>query len=266
MRASDGPLPAPAFRQPDAELERAITLGEPTLVYQPQIETRTGRLAGAEALVRWRGEPNAATLFERAARAGLGERLSRAVQKRAITAAAAWSGPLDGLKLSINLIPEDLARDGYDDWLLEEIGLAGLDPERLTVEITESALLADCAAIPRRLERLRSRGVRVALDDFGTGYASLSYLSRLPLDVIKIDRDLVANIGSGKRDGIVLRALIRLARDLDLRLLAEGVESAAQLALLAEWGCLHYQGFYGAGALSEVELARFAAAAQMRAA
>lgn len=266
MRASDGPLPAPAFRQRDPALERAIALGEQTLVYQPQIETRTARLVGAEALVRWTAEPDATALFARAARAGLEERLSRAVQRRAICAAAAWQGPLQTLRLSINLIPEDLARDGYDDWLLEEIGLAGFDPQRLTVEITESTLLSDCPAIPRRLERLRSHGVRVALDDFGTGYASLSYLTRLPLDVIKIDRELIANIAEGKRDGIVLRALIRLARDLDLELLAEGVESAAQLALLAEWGCVQYQGFYSAGALSETELARFAAASIARAA
>lgn len=266
MRASDSPQPAPAFPTPDLELERAIALGSLRLLYQPQIDTRTGRIAGAEALVRWSGEPDAAALFARAARAGLGERLSRAVQQRAINAAAAWAGPLAGLGISINLIPQDLERADYDQWLLDEIGLAGLDPARLTVEITESALLSDCDSIAQRLERLRSYGVRVAIDDFGTGYASLSYLSRLPLDVIKIDRGLVANIVRGRRDGIVLRALVGLARDLDLDLLAEGVESAAQLALLAEWGCLRYQGFYGAGALDEAELARFAGSAQSRAA
>ena len=266
VRASDGPPPAPARRKRDVALDRAIAAGEPTLLYQPQIEARTGRLVGAEALARWSGEPGAEALFARASLGGLAERLSRAVQRQALRAAAAWHGPLAGLELSINLIPADLAREGYDDWLIAEIAAAGLEPGRLTIEITETALLADCPMVVERLKRLRGQGIKVALDDFGTGYASLSYLSRLPLDLIKVDRELVANIVDGERDGIVIRALVRLARELGLELLAEGVETQAQLALLADWGCRYYQGFFGAGALTEEELGRFAAAGQARAA
>ena len=125
------------------------------------------------------------------------------------------------------------------------------------VEITESALLADQPAVAARLARLREAGVSIAVDDFGTGYASLAYLTTLPLDTIKIDRGLIADIVGGERDRIVVKAMIRLARELGLKVVVEGVESTAQLALLAEWGCDLYQGFLGAGALDEEELSAF---------
>ena len=117
-----------------------------------------------------------------------------------------------------------------------------------------------------RLERLRSAGISIALDDFGSGYASFDYLTNLPLDMIKVDRSLVSGLVEGSRKRIVMRALIGLARDLDLKVLVEGVESAGQLALLAEWGCELYQGFFAAGALNEQELARFVASARIEAA
>jgi EAL domain-containing protein (putative c-di-GMP-specific phosphodiesterase class I) len=159
-----------------------------------------------------------------------------------------------------------LACDGYDDWLLDEIETAGIAPDRVTIEITESTLLIDQEAVVERLRRLREAGVRVAVDDFGTGYASLAYLTRLPLDILKIDRGLVADIVTGERDRIVVRTLIRLARELGLQVVVEGVESTSQLILLSEWGCDLYQGFLGAGALTEEELRRFVAAARIEAA
>ncbi len=265
-RASDLPRPAPASPERDEVLEAALAADEPSLLFQPQIETRTGRVVGAEALVRWSGEDDAQALFARAARCGLSERLSRLVQRQALRTAADWQGPLAGLKLSINLIPDDLTRDGYEQWLLQEVADAGLDPHRLTVEITESAMIVEGRGVAERLAVLRAEGVRVAVDDFGTGYASLAYLTRLPLDVLKVDRGLIADIVTGRRDGIVVRALIRLARELDLQLLVEGVEDAAQLALLVDWGCDLYQGFVGAKALSEAELTRFVAASNQAAA
>jgi EAL domain-containing protein (putative c-di-GMP-specific phosphodiesterase class I) len=265
-RASDVPGPAPVRLRRDLVLEAAIAAGEPSLLFQPQIETRTGRVVGAEALVRWSGEGDAQALFARAERCGLSERLSRHVQRQALRAAAQWAGPLAGLNFSINLLPDDLSRNGYEQWLLQEIGAAGLDPARLTVEITESAMVVDDRTVAERLSVLRREGIRVAVDDFGTGYASLAYLTRLPLDVLKVDRGLIADIVAGRRDGIVVRALIRLARELELQLLVEGVESADQLALLAEWGVERYQGFIGARALSEPELARFVGASNRAAA
>ena len=105
----------------------------------------------------------------------------------------------------------------------------------------------DQPAVAERLARLRERGVQIAIDDFGTGYASLAYLTTLPLDMIKIDRGLIADLVGGERDRIVVKAMIRLARELDLKVVVEGVEDASQLALIADWGCDLYQGFLGAG-------------------
>jgi EAL domain-containing protein (putative c-di-GMP-specific phosphodiesterase class I) len=265
-RASDRPVPAPAVLRQDQLLEGAIALEQIEVQYQPMIEPATGYVVGAEALARAAIVQDAQALFARAAAAGLDQRLSRLIQRKALRSAAVWEGPLKGLKVSINLLPADIAREGYDDWLLEEIEAAGIEPSRVTIEITESALLVDEEVVVTRLRRLREAGLSIAVDDFGTGYASLAYLTKLPLDILKIDRGLVANIVAGERDRIVVRALIRLARELGLKVLVEGVESIEQLTLLSDWGCDLYQGFLGAGALTQEELVRFVAAAQIEAA
>ena len=265
-RASDQKAPAPVTSVRDTLLETVIAHEGIDVLYQPIIEPKAGRIIGAEALARSSLVSSADALFARAAAAGLGERLSRLVQRKALRSAAVWEGPLKGLRLSINLLPEDISREGFDEWLLGEIAAAGIDPGRVTAEITESALLVDQQAVAERLARLREAGVRVAADDFGTGYTSLAYLTTLPLDMLKIDRGLIADIVGGSRDRIVVRALIQLARELELQVVVEGVESTAQLALLVEWGCDLYQGFLGAGALTHEELTRFVAAAQVEAA
>jgi len=259
-RASDLGATAPAKPHRDLMLEASIAHEQVEVHYQPLIEPGSGRIVGAEALARSPVVSDAQMLFARAAAGGLDERLSRLVQRKALRSAAVWEGPLRRLGLSINLLPADISRAGYDSWLLDEIAASGIDPERVTVEITESALLVDQEAVVARLSRLREAGVRIAVDDFGTGYASLAYLTSLPLDAIKIDRGLVADIVGGERDRIVVRAMIHLARELDLKVVVEGVETAGQLALLAEWGCDLYQGFLGAGPLTQEELSRFVAA------
>ena len=265
-RASDRLDPAPAAPMRDSVLESAIALEQIEVLYQPVIDPRSGHVVGAEALARAAIAPSAADLFARAAAANLDERLSRLVQRLALRRAGAWEGPLRGLKLSINLLPAEICRDGYEQWLIAEMAIAGISPDRVVAEITESALLIDPEAVAERLTRLREAGVRIAIDDFGTGYSSLSYLTRLPLDILKIDGGLIANLTTGERDRIVVRALIDLARELGLAVTVEGVESTGQLALLSDWGCDFYQGFLGAGALTEEELARFVATANFEAA
>jgi len=259
-RASDTGATLPAAPRRDLMLEGAIAHEQVDVLFQPLIEPATGRVVGAEALAR---SPIAdgQLLFARASAGGLEERLSRLVQRKALRNAAAWEGALKDLGLSINILPADISREGYDTWLLDEIRAAGIDPRRVTAEITESVLLVDRESVAERLARLRDAGLRIAVDDFGTGYASLAYLTSLPLDAIKIDRGLIADLVGGERDRIVVKALIHLARELDLRVVVEGVETAAQLALIAEWGCDLYQGFLGAGALTHDELTRFVAAA-----
>ncbi|MCA1654286.1 MAG: EAL domain-containing protein [Sphingomicrobium sp.] len=259
-RTSDTPAPVPPRLTRDRELEQAIARDAISVRFQPQIEPATGRIVGVEALARWDGAPGPEALFARATAHGLQERLSRTVQRRALRQAGRWRGALRQLGLSINLIADDLAREGYVEWLLREIDEAGLAPQRVTVEITESSLIADPPTIAARLTSLRSAGVQIAIDDFGTGYSNLAYLSALPLDALKIDRAMIADLVGGSRDRIVVRAMIRLARELGLKIVVEGVESTEQLALLAAWGCDLYQGFLGAGALDECELARFVSA------
>ena len=260
-RASDTGATLPAAPRRDLMLEGAIAHEQVDVLFQPLIEPGTGRVVGAEALARSTIAEDAQLLFARAAAGGLEERLSRLVQRKALRSAAVWEGPLKDLSLSINILPADISRDGYDDWLLDEISAAGIDPQRITAEITESALLVDRVEVAERLSILRDAGLRIAVDDFGTGYASLAYLTSLPLDAIKIDRGLIADLVGGERDRIVVKALIHLARELELKVVVEGVETAAQLALIADWGCDLYQGFLGAGALTHEELTRFVAAA-----
>ncbi len=264
-RASDRATPTSADPIRDLMLEGAIAHEQIEVLFQPLIEPSSGRIVGAEALARSPVVTSAEALFARASAAGLDERLSRLVQRKALRSAAAWEGPLKDLKISINLLPQDLARENFDQWLLDEITNAGIDPGRVTAEITESALLVDQTAVADRLTNLRDAGVTIAIDDFGTGYASLAYLTTLPLDMLKIDRGLITHIVGGSRDRIVVKAMIRLARELGLKVVVEGVESTAQLALLAEWGCDLYQGFVGAGALTHEELTRFVAAVQVEA-
>lgn len=265
-RGSDTGATLPAAPQRDLMMEAIIAHEQIDVLFQPLIEPGTGRIVGAEALARSPVIAGAEILFARASAGGLAERLSRLVQRKALRCAAVWEGPLKGLGLSINVLPADLVRPGYESWLLDEIATAGIDPRRVTAEITESALLADHEDVAARLSRLREAGVRIAVDDFGTGYANLAYLTSLPLDVIKIDRGLVADIVGGERDRIVVKAMIHLARELELKVVVEGVETTSQLALLAEWGCDFYQGFLGAGALTHDELMRFVAAANAEAA
>ena len=265
-RASDAGATLPAAPQRDLMLEAMISHEQIDVLFQPVIEPATGMIVGAEALARSPVVAGAEMLFARASASGLAERLSRLIQRKALRCAAVWEGPLKGLGLSINVLPADLARAGYESWLLDEIQAAGIDPRRVTAEITESALLADHDEVTARLTRLREAGVRIAVDDFGTGYANLAYLTSLPLDAIKIDRGLVADIVGGERDRIVVKAMIHLARELDLKVVVEGVETTSQLALLVDWGCDLYQGFLGAGALTHDELMRFVAAANAEAA
>jgi len=256
-RASDSGAIVPVVPARDLMLEGVIAHEQVELLFQPMIDVHTGRVVGVEALARSSVARDAETLFARATSAALGERLSRLVQRKALNCAAVWEGPLKELRISINLLPADISRPGYDEWLLEEIAAAAIDPARITLEITESALLADSECVVARLGRLRDAGLAIAVDDFGTGYASLAYLTSLPLDMLKIDRGLVAQIAGRERDRIVVKATIALARELGLKVIVEGVESADQLALLKTWGCDLYQGYLGSVPLTHDELSRF---------
>lgn len=234
-------------RRLELDLRLALDEDRIEIVWQPQVAVASGAIVGVEALARWRhptlGELGAEALFAAAERSDYLFELSTHVQQKAIRAAAAWEGPLAGLGVSINVTAADIAVPGFAAALLERLDEAGLARHRVTVEVTETELIADLGAAAGLLARLRAGALRVAIDDFGTGYSSLAYLKALPLDTIKIDRRLAQDIAGSPRDRIVVRSVIDMARSLGLAVIAEGVETEEQLSLLAQEGCNYYQGF-----------------------
>jgi diguanylate cyclase (GGDEF)-like protein len=243
----------------EVDLRRALGRDEIEIRFQPQVSVATGEIVGVEALARWAhpqyGELGAATLFGVAERSDYLAALSEHVQRRAIAAAAGWPEALARLRLSVNITAADLVRPGFADQFLEWVGDSGFPAERLTVEVTESGLIDDLGAAAALLARLRAGGLRIAIDDFGTGYSSLAYLKALPLDYLKLDKRLSQDIAGSHRDRVVVRSVIDMARSLGLGVIAEGVETPEQLALLAEEGCTLYQGFLCAPPLDVEALA-----------
>ena len=244
------------------ELQAAIANDQIAIALQPQIRISSGQLTGAEALARWDhpefGMLGAGTLFPVAERAGLMELLSSHIHSRALSVASNWPASLSFLHLSINVTAGDLSRSDFASNLIEKVGESGFSNDRLTLEITESELISDMAGSIDRLQQLRSIGLKIAIDDFGTGYSSLSYLKVLPLDCLKIDSGLTSDIGGSKKDQVVVRSIIDMAKSLGLAVIAEGVETQLQLDALAEQGCDYFQGFLRSGPLSPEEFEAFA--------
>lgn len=248
-----------AQRSLDADLPHAIERGEIGIVFQPQVGVASGRVVGVEALARWRhpqlGEIDASTLFAVAERSGLLFDLSQHVQRSALEAAAGWPAALAHLRVAINVTSVDIAQPDFADRFIAELDRVGVARRRITVEITESGLIEDLATAARLLADLRAHGLCVAIDDFGTGYSSLAYLKALPLDFLKIDKQMAQDIEGSTRDRVVVRGVIDMARALGLGVVAEGVETERQLTLLAEEGCNYYQGYLYAPALTSEALA-----------
>ncbi len=230
-----------------SDLRRALDRDEIDILFQPQVSVTSGRIIGVEALARWQhpvhGELGALTLFAVAEQSDYLLALSAHVQQRAISRAAQWPETLAKLRLSVNITTVDMARAGFADSFLAMVDRIGFPRARLTVEITESGLMEDLSLGATLLADLRAGGCRVAIDDFGTGYSSLAWLKALPLDYLKIDQKLAQDITGSTRDRIVVRGVIDMARALGLAVIAEGVETEEQLALLAREGCNYYQGF-----------------------
>jgi diguanylate cyclase (GGDEF)-like protein len=237
----------------ESDLRRALDHDEIEVLFQPQVEVSSRRMVGVEALARWRhpdhGDLGAATLFAVAGRSDYLVTLSQHVQQQALATAAAWPVPLSSLRLAINLTAKDIAMAGFAENFLAMVDASGFARTRLTVEITESGLIDNLERAADVFATLRAGGVRVAIDDFGTGYSSLAWLKALPLDYLKIDKDLAQDIAGTTRDRIVVRGVIDMARSLGLAVVAEGVETEEQLSLLAAEGCNYWQGFLFAEAV-----------------
>jgi PAS domain S-box-containing protein/diguanylate cyclase (GGDEF)-like protein len=230
-------------------LRRAIEGDEFELHYQPQAGLADGAIAGAEALLRWTapdlGPVSPAEFIPVAERAGLIGAIGDWVLRHACMQAAAWRklSPRP-LRLSVNLSPAQLQRPDLARHVQATLVATGAHAANLTIEVTESALMADVERASQVLHELKAIGVEIALDDFGTGFSSLSWLCRLPLDVLKIDRSFVHDVTAASQDVSVTRAIIRLAHTLKLQVLAEGVETEGQLSLLVADGCDAVQGYF----------------------
>ena len=241
----------------ETELRRSIEAGGLTLAYQPLIELRTGAVAGFEALARWdhprRGPISPAEFIPVAEESGLIVPLGQWALETALATLAGWDAangaPLP-VTVSVNLSALQLARDDLVGFVAAALKRHGLAGSRLTLELTESAIVQDPRRATTVLDGLKALDVSVAMDDFGTGYTSLAYLQRLPIDLLKIDRSFVSGmLGDGDSVAIV-RAILSLASALGMATTAEGIDAPELASALAEMGCSHGQGFHFARPLA----------------
>lgn len=231
-------------------LRLAIERGELAVHYQPVVSIETRSIVGLEALVRWhhpeRGLVPPDEFIPLAEETGLIVALGRWVLEEACRQAQEWASAnpeLQPLVMSVNLSPLQFRQEGLCDQVAGVLAATGLEPGRLCLEVTETALMADTAVTTVMLNRLKSLGTRLSIDDFGTGHSSLSYLKHFPVDYVKIDRSFVADLGDDKVDTEIVRSVIRLANAIGIRAVAEGVEDVRQLGILSELGCPLVQGY-----------------------
>jgi diguanylate cyclase (GGDEF)-like protein/PAS domain S-box-containing protein len=231
-----------------SDLREALDRDELELHYQPKVDLRTGRPTGMEALLRWRhatrGAVEPALFVAVAEETGLMNRLGGWVLREACRQAAAWQhGDVTrGLPVSVNVSAQQL-EFGLVALVGGVLADTGLAPSLLVLELTETAVMTDPAAALETLRRLRALGVRISVDDFGTGYSSLTYLQRFPIDELKIDRSFVSRLGVDETDARIVAHVVNLAGALGVEVVAEGVETAAQRAILGDLGCDVGQGF-----------------------
>ena len=228
------------------DLSHALANDEITVLYQPLVNLATGDLVSAEALVRWhhptRGLIPPNRFIPIAERSGAITGLGLHVLEQALLQWRTWRSDRP-LHVSVNVSPRQLQEPTIVHDILAVLGRTGAPPSALVLEVTESAIVDEQTGIAA-LRALRSHGIRVAIDDFGTGYSSLQYLTRLPVDILKIDRSFVAELNGTPAGSAITEAVIRLAQVLDLSTVAEGIETAEQAAELLELGCDTGQGYY----------------------
>ncbi len=243
----------------DAAQQRAFTLlsglaqalhgdGQLRLVYQPRISLDDGRCTSVEALLRWDhptlGAIGPAEFIPLAEKTALIRELSLWVAEHAVLQAAAWQRQGARFKVAINVSASDLDSPAFANRFIELLNSQHIDPTSLEVEFTESALMRNPGEVSHQLQRLRSLGVEVAIDDFGTGYSNWTYLRDLPASTVKLDQSFIRHLGDDEKDRRLVRTIIDLAKRLELRVVAEGIETQAICELVAQWGCDEGQGYY----------------------
>jgi diguanylate cyclase (GGDEF)-like protein len=238
----------------ESDMRVALDQGQFELHYQPKVNTATGVMHGAEALLRWwhpvRGAIPPVEFIPIAEESGLIGPIGAWVVREACRQARAWQ--VDGLpplRVAVNLSPSQFRQGNIVTMIRDALNDAGLEARFLEVELTESAVMSDPEESIAILEKLSAMGVLVSVDDFGTGYSSMSYLRRFPIDKLKIDRSFINDVASRPEDASIVRAIVSLAHSLKLKVVAEGVESMEQLEFLKTLGCDQYQGFHYSAAL-----------------
>jgi diguanylate cyclase (GGDEF)-like protein/PAS domain S-box-containing protein len=239
----------------EADLRNALATDAMDVYFQPLLNTRTRKVAGYETLLRWNrpghGLVSPATFIACAEETGIIVPLGEWVIRKAIQEASEWR---DDVAVAINLSPAQMQNPSLLATVVGALAASQLDPGRLEIEITENVLMQETEQNLRTLHALRELGVKIALDDFGTGYSSLSYLRNFPFDKIKIDQRFVNDIDTSVENQAIVRAIISLARDLGMRVTAEGVENEQQATVLAGLGCSEVQGFLYSRPLPSSEL------------
>ena len=230
-------------------LRAALDRGEFVLHYQPKVDLRTGRMIGAEALIRWhhpeRGLVTPHSFIPVAEESGLIVPIGQWVQGEACRQAVAWQAAgLRPVPIAVNISALEFRGQGFFDRVRRILGETGLDPRLLELELTESVLMESVASTAEMLWELKAMGLRLAVDDFGTGYSSLSYLMHFPIDALKVDQSFVHEITAEGDTSPIITAVIAMGRSLRQRVIAEGVETWAQLAFLRAQHCEEGQGFH----------------------
>ncbi len=229
----------------DQGVRRAVASGELVLHHQPVVRLEDGSTTHAEALVRWErpghGFVSPASFIPIAEQSGAIVPVGAWVLQQACRQASAWQPVLPGVGVAVNLSPRQFAGPDLATDVVR--ALDGLPPELLTLEVTEGALLQDPSSAAQQLHRLAATGIRIALDDFGTGFSSLAYLKRLPVHTIKIDKTFVDGVEHDSGNRAIVRAVLGLAGDLGLEVVAEGVETSTQRQALLDLGCTRAQGY-----------------------
>jgi len=246
----------------EAELRRALEQGEFVLYYQPEVSLYNGSMVGLEALLRWqhpeRGLLKPSAFVPLAEETDVIAPIGRWVLEEACRQAKRWEEehPLASpMTMEVNLSSKQLRRRELARTVEEALTRAGVEAHTLALDITETVLIGASEHNAQALEALKKMGIRLSLDDFGTGYSSLSYLKRLPVDRVKVDRSFVKGLGGNATDTAVVRIIIELCHTLGVEVLAEGVETSEQAALLKDMGCDVGQGYYFARPLRSEELA-----------
>jgi EAL domain-containing protein (putative c-di-GMP-specific phosphodiesterase class I) len=242
-----------------AALRQAINDDVLDIQVQPQMRLDAGEVVCVEALARWTdpefGFVPPDEFISLAERSGLIRPLTELVLEKAIAACASWQRHSPGVAVAVNLSARSLHDEHLDEQIERVLRRHSLPASLLTLEITESSVMADPARMLGLLYRLRQQGVRLSIDDFGTGYSSLSYLRRLPVQEVKVDRSFVQRMDEEADDAAIVRSIIELARTLDLSVVAEGVENERCWRLLQDMGCALVQGYHLARPMPVAEFA-----------